>query len=85
MIAGMNLGLPELESIRRDIRNLVIGLWTPLAQKQLGLQEKQAKALVWMMIMAVWGIRNLSRDGLISRKQAIEQFQDFSDSVFSRQ
>lgn len=82
MIAGMNLGLPELDVIRRDIRYLVIGLWTPSAQKQLGLGEVEAKSLVWMMIMAFWGIRNLARDGLVTREQAIEQFRALSAQIF---
>lgn len=83
MIAGMNLGLPELDTIRRDIRYLVIGLWTPSAQKQLGVSEIEAKSLVWMMIMAFWGVRNLARDGLITREQAIEQFSALSVRVFT--
>lgn len=82
MIAGMNSGLPELEAIRCAIRDLVINIWTPLAQKQLGLELKPAQAKVWMMIMAFWGIRNMARDGLVTRDQAVEEFTKLADQVF---
>lgn len=83
MIAGLNLGLPELELIRCSIRDLVIQMWTPMARQQLGLEDGAAKSLVWMMIMAFWGIRNMARDGLISRDQAIAEFTLLADQVFS--
>lgn len=84
MIAGMNTGLEELETIRISIRNIIIGLWTPMAQKQLDLCEVQAKALVWMMIMSFWGIRNLVRDGVLSRTQGLDEFERHAMLVFQR-
>lgn len=84
MIAGMNTGLEELEVIRVSIRDIIIGLWTPMAEKQLGLCELKAKALVWMMIMAFWGIRNLVRDGVLGRTEGLQAFEQHADLVFQK-
>lgn len=84
MIAGMGSGLDELEVIRVSIRDIIIGLWTPMAQKQLGLCETDAKALVWMMLMSFWGIRNLVRDGVMSRQQGLQAFGAHAERVFSQ-
>lgn len=75
MISGMNLGLPELESIRVGIRDVVLGLWVPYLRKERSMPEAQARALVWMLIMSFWGVRNLIRDGVISRKAGLAEFE----------
>ncbi|HEX4917825.1 MAG TPA: TetR/AcrR family transcriptional regulator [Limnobacter sp.] len=82
MIAGMNQNMTELETIRTGIRDVVLGLWQPLLRKHRSMSDKAASSLVWMLIMAFWGARNLVRDGVVSRKQALAQFDVLLDSVF---
>lgn len=74
LVAGMNLGMPELESIRTGIRDVIIGLWVPPIAKLKGLDEENAKSLVWMMIMAFWATRNMIRDNVVSREVGLKQF-----------
>ncbi|WP_370263339.1 TetR/AcrR family transcriptional regulator [Limnobacter sp.] len=82
MIAGMNQNMPELETIRTGIRDLVLRIWLPLLKKHRSMSDKAAASLVWMLIMAFWGARNLVRDGVVSRKQALAQFDVLLESVF---
>ncbi|HEX4879910.1 MAG TPA: TetR/AcrR family transcriptional regulator [Limnobacter sp.] len=82
MIAGMNQNMTELETIRTGIRDVVLRLWQPLLKKHRSMSDKAASSLVWMLIMAFWGARNLVRDGVVSRKQALAQFDVLLDSVF---
>lgn len=74
LVAGMDLGMPELESIRVGIRDVIIGLWVPSISKLKGLDEENAKSLVWMMIMAFWATRNMIRDKVVSREVGLKQF-----------
>lgn len=75
MIAGMNFGMPELEAIRNGIRDMILAMWTPPIRKAKGLNEAQARGQIWMLVMAFWGIRNLIRDGIVTRKQGIEEYE----------
>lgn len=81
LVAGMDLGMPELESIRTGIRDVIIGLWVPPVSKLKGLDEENAKSLVWMIIMAFWATRNMIRDKVVSREVALKQFHNLIEAL----
>jgi hypothetical protein len=81
LVAGMDLGMPELESIRVGIRDVIIGLWVPPVRKLKGLDEENAKSLVWMMIMAFWATRNMIRDQVVSREVGLKQFHNLIEAL----
>lgn len=81
LVAGMDLGMPELESIRTGIRDVIIGLWVPPVAKLKGLDEENAKSLVWMMIMAFWATRNMIRDNVVSREVGLKQFHNVIEAL----
>lgn len=74
LIAGTASSTEELEGIRRGLRELITGIWTPLVRKALGLPEADAKAYAWMTVIAFWGMRQLVRDGEITRARGIRLF-----------
>ncbi|HET8881824.1 MAG TPA: hypothetical protein VFM56_06570, partial [Solimonas sp.] len=53
---------------------LIAGIWTPLVRRELGLKEADAKAYAWMMVIAFWGMRQLVRDGDVSRARGMKLF-----------
>lgn len=74
LIAGTASTTAELDQMRRGMRDVITGIWTPLVRKELGLKEADAKAYAWMMVIAFWGMRQLVRDGDISRKRGVSLF-----------
>lgn len=62
----------ELATISRRVRRLVVRLWAPVIEQHMGVSETQARALAWMLNMAFWGAHQLSDEGELSRKAAIE-------------
>lgn len=76
LIAGTAGASPELESIRRDLRQLIGGVWMPPVRKELGLSEADARAYAWMTVMAFWGMRQLVRDGELSKARGLKLFND---------
>lgn len=81
LLAGTASNTPELEKIRRGIRDLVRRLWTPVLRKHMGLSEADAKVYAWMSILAFWGMRQLVRDGEISRARGVRLFNEFIERV----
>lgn len=81
LIAGTAAATPELEKIRHNLRQMIVGLWAPLVRKQLGLNPSDARAYAWMAVMAFWGMRQLIRDGEITRTRGIRLFNEFLDRV----
>lgn len=75
LIAG-TAGGPELEQIRRRLRELIGGVWMPPVRKALGLSEADSKAYAWMTVMAFWGMRQLVRDGELSRSRGLKLFNE---------
>lgn len=84
LIAGTASSTPELEKIRRGLRELIGGIWTPLVRKSLGLTEADARAYAWMTVMAFWGMRQLVRDGELSRARGVKLFNDLIERVGRR-
>ena len=74
LIAGSGLNSPELETIRLGIRDVILKLWVPAIRKAKDLDQAAATGLAWMVILSFWGIRQLIRDGVLTREQGIEQF-----------
>lgn len=74
LIAGTAGSSPELETMRRGFRDLIGGLWASTVRKQLGLSVADSKAYAWMTVMAFWGMRQLVRDGVLSRAQGVRLF-----------
>ncbi len=81
LIAGTASATPELEKIRVGLRQLIGGVWTPLVRKQLDLNAADGRAYAWMAVMAFWGMRQLVRDGEISRARGVRLFNDFLERV----
>lgn len=76
LIAGTASDAPELDAIRRGLRELISGIWAPLTKSELGVSAGDAKAYSWMMVMAFWGMRQLVRDGELSRMRGVRLFND---------
>lgn len=81
LVAGTAAATPELEKIRHNLRQMIVRLWAPLVRKQLGLNPADARAYAWMAVMAFWGMRQLIRDGEISRMRGVRLFNDFLDRI----
>ncbi|NGY03791.1 TetR/AcrR family transcriptional regulator [Solimonas terrae] len=74
LIAGTASTTEELDQMRRGMREVITGIWMPLVRKELGLKEADAKAYAWMMVIAFWGMRQLVRDGDVTRARGVKLF-----------
>lgn len=84
LIAGTAGASPELDQIRRGLRQLISGVWMPPVRQSLGLKEGDARAYAWMAVMAFWGMRQLVRDGELDRARGIKLFNDFVERLARR-
>lgn len=84
VIVGGSRASSELVAFSKQVRSLVIELWSPRIVSDLNLKKPQARTLIWMSLMAFWGLRQLIRDGLVTRKQAIEQFEGYVNRALGR-
>lgn len=75
VIVGGSRTSSELVAFSKEIRKVVIELWSPRIISELKIKKNQARPLIWMLLMAFWGLQPLIRDGLVTRKQALEQFE----------
>ncbi len=74
LIAGTG-GSDALQRVSRGVREMLLDLWGPLVSQTLDLPPRQARLLAWSMIMSFWGLRQLIRDGAVSRRSALDGFQ----------
>jgi len=81
LVAGTAGSSPELENIRHGLRKLIVGVWAPLVRKQLQISPADARAYAWMSVMAFWGMRQLVRDGELSRARGVRLFHEYIDRV----
>lgn len=81
LIAGTAGSSPELDKMRRGFRDLIGNLWATTVRKQLGLSAADSKAYAWMTVMAFWGMRQLVRDGVVSRSQGVKLFNQLVERV----
>jgi AcrR family transcriptional regulator len=84
LIAGTAAASPELEKIRANLRQMIGGVWTPLVRKELDLAPADARAYAWFTVMAFWGMRQLVRDGELTRARGTKLFNDFLERVTRR-
>lgn len=64
----------EARRMGKRLRHLLIKLWAPYVQQRLGLDERRARALSWMLNMAFWGAHQLVEEGELNRTAALELF-----------
>ncbi len=64
----------ETRRMGQRLRHLLTKMWAPYMQQRLGLDEKRAQALSWMLNMAFWGAHQLVEEGELSRGGALELF-----------
>lgn len=76
LLTGIKQGSKELNTLSQQIRELVIDLWAPRIMRDLHLKKPAARVQSWMLQMAFWGARQLVRDGLVTRKQALDQLEE---------
>ncbi len=81
LIAGTAAAGPELEKIRTGLRQMIGGVWAPLVRKELTLSASDARAYAWFSVMAFWGMRQLVRDGELTRTRGVKLFNDFLQRV----
>jgi len=81
LIAGTASNTPELDSMRRGMRDVIRRLWTPVLRKHLGFNEADAQTFAWMAVLAFWGMRQLVRDGEITRTRGVRLFNMFIERV----
>jgi len=76
LIAGTAGDSPELDRIRRNIRTMISNAWMAPVQDRLDLDAESARIVGWISIMGFWGMRQLVRDGAISRERGIAVFSE---------
>jgi len=64
----------EARRMGKRLRHLLIKLWAPYVQQRMGLDERRARALSWMLNMAFWGAHQLVEEGELNRTAALELF-----------
>lgn len=81
LIAGTTTGTAELESLRQEIREHILRVWVPRVQAKIQIEEKQARALTWSLVMSFLGIRQMVRDGEINREQGLQTIQTLVEKL----
>ncbi|MCR9091083.1 TetR/AcrR family transcriptional regulator [Algiphilus sp.] len=76
LMAGTAGGSPELDRIRRNIRSMISNVWMDPVQQRMGLDTESARVFSWIIVMGFWGMRQLVRDGAISRDRGVAVFND---------
>lgn len=84
LIAGTAGASPELNRVRRGLRDLIGGVWMQPVGRALKLSGSDAKAYAWMTVMAFWGMRQMVRDGELSRARGLKLFNDMVGRIARR-
>ncbi len=71
LIAGTASGSAELDAMRRGIRELILKIWQPIIREAIQADETEARTIAWSLVMGFWGMRQMVRDGEISREQGV--------------
>ena len=74
ILAGVGRDSEEMRMFYQQMRAIVIELWLPRISRDLQLKKAIARGFIWTHIMTLWGLRQMMRDGVISRKQANDLF-----------
>lgn len=64
----------DLGRARRLLRKKILALWVPYVVRETGVDESEAGALAWMVIVAGFGLADLVRTREIGRDAAAEIF-----------
>jgi len=75
LLAGTAAATPELEKMRRTIRGLIVDVWADPLQRELSLEAEEARTTAWILVVGFWGMRQLVRDGKISRARGMAVFE----------
>ena len=75
LIAGSAGAGPEMQQVRLGIRKLIENIWLQPLRMATGFEPDQAKATVWMLVMAFWGMRQRLVDGDMTREQGVAWFE----------
>jgi AcrR family transcriptional regulator len=67
-------GSPELARAKRTLRARIADLWVDFVRRETGLDEGDAHALVWMLLVGAWGLSDVIADGHVGRERAVELF-----------
>jgi AcrR family transcriptional regulator len=62
--------VPQVRRARHMMRHEILGLWVPYVRRRTGFGDARARALVWMLTAAAWGLTDLVEDGTLSRDEA---------------
>ncbi len=81
LIAGTAAGSNELDAMRRGIRELILKIWTPVIRDAMQLPEGAARTAAWSLVMGFWGMRQMVRDGEVSREQGIATLNTLIDQL----
>lgn len=74
LINGTAANSAELDAIRRGLRDVILELWLPTIQREFDMDETRARVVGWSLIMGFWGMRQLIRDGVVERDEAMAAF-----------
>ncbi len=74
LIAGTAGESAELVGMRRGIREMILKIWQPLVRDALQLSDTEARTVAWSLVMGFWGMRQMVRDGDITREQGVDTF-----------
>lgn len=64
----------EATRMSRRLRHLLTNLWSPITRDAFALDDKDSRALTWMLHMAFWGAHQLVDDGEMDRDAASRLF-----------
>lgn len=64
----------ETKRISRRLRHLLTNLWAPVAQDAFNLEQRESRAVTWMLHMAFWGAHQLVDEGEVDRDTASKLF-----------
>jgi len=74
LIAGTAGNSPELDTMRRGIRDLILKIWQPIVRDALQVDSAEARTVAWSLVMGFWGMRQMVRDGDITREEGVTTF-----------
>lgn len=83
LIAGTASGSAELDAMRQGIRELILKIWEPIVRDAIQVDETEARTVAWSLVMGFWGMRQMVRDGEISREQGVATFNALVDKLLS--
>ncbi len=72
-----------LHAFSQRVRHLITNLWYPAIMERLGLDEKNAKAMAWMLVMAFWGGQRLMAEGELNKAEVVSNLNWLIDTLLA--